>query len=303
TLAFVILEHLAKAYSLSWVYEDLVAFPQYKIILSNKQIPNSSLENFVFDEVQSENSIVPSVSKDNSKDGAESKLTSILMRSASGQPYLCQIPFVVNQTAVEENKQEEKRDDVDLMKKGLALLEPMKSNCLVFQHGWWTYEYCHLSHMSQYHIQPGFEEPRSTYILGQYSFRFDSLPPSNKDSNDKKHSFGTDLQVGSGKKYLVQRWGGGSTCDLTGKPRQVEIQFHCNPQSGDSIAVVKEMYTCNYLVIIHTPRLCNDSAFLSKTSSKVNHIECYQIVSDEKYKRNMAKEPKSLESSPQEMES
>ncbi|CAG8756387.1 2111_t:CDS:2, partial [Racocetra fulgida] len=202
--------HLAKAYSLSWVYEDLVAFPQYKIILSNKQIPNSSLENFVFDEVQS---VIPSVSKDNSKDGAESKSTPILMRSASGQPYLCQIPFVVNQTAVEENKQEEKRDDVDLMKKGLALLEPMKS----------------------------------TYILGKYNFRFASLPPSNKDSNDKKNSFGTDLQVGSGKKYLVQRWGGGSTCDLTGKPRQVEIQ--------------------------------------------------------EKYERSMAKEPKSLESSPQEMES
>ncbi|CAG8492034.1 350_t:CDS:1, partial [Scutellospora calospora] len=51
------------------------------------------------------------------------------------------------------------------------------------------------------------------------------LLPSNKvnDDDQKKIHF-TDLQAGRGKKYLVQRLGGGSICDLTGKPRQVEIQ-------------------------------------------------------------------------------
>ncbi|KAF0515977.1 HIT-like protein [Gigaspora margarita] len=302
--ALLLSEQLARAYSISWVYDDLVAHPQYRIVLSQKQIPNSSLENFVFDEVQSENSIVPSVSKDTSDEGAESKLTSILMRSASGQPYLCQIPFVDNVTAVEEDKLEENRNDVDLMKKGLALLEPMKQTCLIYQHGWWTYEYCHLSRLRQYHIQPGLDERKPLFILGEYASRLATLPPSNKDSDDQKNSLGTDLQTGRGKKYLVQRWGGGSICDLTGKPRQVEIQFHCNLQSGDSIAVVKEMYTCHYLLIVHTPRLCNDPAFLSKSSFKVNPIECRRVVSDEKYERNLAaKEPKSLESSPQEMDS
>ncbi|CAG8749794.1 10457_t:CDS:2, partial [Cetraspora pellucida] len=262
TLAFVLLEHLANAHSISWVYEDLVAHPQYKIVIS-EQIPNSSLENFVFDEVPSENSIVPSVSKDNSKDGAKSKSTSILMRSDSGQPFLCQIPLVANQTAVEENKQEENRNDVDLMKKGLDLLKPMESHCLI-----------------HYHMQqPGADEPKSIFTLGQYTSLHASLPPSNKDSDDQ-NSLGTDLQAGSGKKYLVQRWGGGSICDLTGKPRQVEIQFHCNPQPGDSIAIAKETSTCNYLVIIHTSRLCNDSAFLSKTTLNVNNIECRRVVPD-----------------------
>ncbi|RIB22314.1 hypothetical protein C2G38_2033674 [Gigaspora rosea] len=288
TFAFLLSEQLVRAYSISWVYDDLVAHPQYRIVLSQKQIPNSSLENFVFDEVQSENSIVPSVSKDTSDEGAESKLTSILMRSASGQPYLCQIPFVDNQTAVEEDKLEENRDDVDLMKKGLALLEPMKQTCLIYL---FIYTFIY-SRIRQYHIQPGLDERKPLFILGEYASRLATLPPSNKDNDDQKNSLGTDLQTGRGKKYLVQRWGGGSLCDLTGKPRQVEIQFHCNLQSGDSIAVVKEMYTCHYLLIVHTPRLCNDPAFLSKSSYK------------EKYERNMAaKEPKSLESSPQEMDS
>ena len=40
-------EHFAKAFSFSWVYEDLLAHPQYKIIIyENQLIPNSSLEKF-----------------------------------------------------------------------------------------------------------------------------------------------------------------------------------------------------------------------------------------------------------------
>ncbi len=56
------------------------------------------------------------------------------------------------------------------------------------------------------------------------------------------------------------------------------------------------MFTCHYRVVIHTPRLCNDPAFLSKTLNKVNHIECRPIVSDEKFAQSMDKERKTLES-------
>lgn len=35
-----------------------------------------------------------------------------------------------------------------------------------------------------------------------------------------------NLQVahGPGSRYLVQRWGDGTFCDKTGKPREVEVQ-------------------------------------------------------------------------------
>ena len=45
-------EHFAKAFSISWVYEDLLAHPQYKVVIyENQFIPNSSLEKFAFDDV------------------------------------------------------------------------------------------------------------------------------------------------------------------------------------------------------------------------------------------------------------
>ena len=53
------------------------------------------------------------------------------MRTATGQPYVCQIPFIANQTSSEENP-EENKGDVDLMKKGLALLEPLQNTCLYY---------------------------------------------------------------------------------------------------------------------------------------------------------------------------
>ncbi|CAG8466517.1 7188_t:CDS:2 [Acaulospora morrowiae] len=286
-------KNFARAYSISWVYEDLVAHPQYKVVYENQFIPNSSLENIVFDEVQTENSIVPSASQDTSNN-ADTKKTSIMMRTASGQSYICQIPYVSNLTVVEEKKPEEKNDNVELMNKGLALLEPMKDDCLYYIHGWWTYEYCHLRHVQQFHGMPPAENSNVVYLLGRYDPRMATLPGKTARN---KHSLGTDLQAGRGKKYLVQRWGDGTTCDLTGEPRKVEIQFHCNPQSRDGIALVKEMYTCYYLIVIHTPRLCNDPAFHSKTSFNVNPIECWPI---EQYERSLESQPKSLESDSQE---
>jgi hypothetical protein len=45
-------ENFANAFSISWVYEDLLAYPQYKVVIyENQLIPNSSLEKFAFDDV------------------------------------------------------------------------------------------------------------------------------------------------------------------------------------------------------------------------------------------------------------
>ncbi|CAJ0745850.1 15524_t:CDS:2, partial [Entrophospora sp. SA101] len=100
-------------------------------------------------------------------------------------------------------------------------------------------------------------------------------------------TLGTDLEVGGGKKFLVQRWSDGTKCDLTGNPRRVEIQFHCNPQNY--ISVVTEMYTCNYLVVIHTSYLCAHPAFHDTSFSKIYPIECRPVVPDAYYQRAIEK--------------
>ncbi|CAJ0874559.1 17190_t:CDS:2 [Entrophospora sp. SA101] len=106
-------------------------------------------------------------------------------------------------------------------------------------------------------------------------------------NNSSWETLGTDLEVGGGKKFLVQRWSDGTKCDLTGNPRRVEIQFHCNPQNY--ISVVTEMYTCNYLVVIHTSYLCAHPAFHDTSFSKIYPIECRPVVPDAYYQRAIEK--------------
>lgn len=91
----------------------------------------------------------------------------------------------------------------------------------------------------------------------------------------------TALQVKGDTRYLVQKMEGGTTCDLTGKPRQIEIQYHCNPQVGDVIGWIKEVTTCSYVMVVYTSRLCNDVAFLPAKEDKANVIACLPIVRDD----------------------
>ena len=85
----------------------------------------------------------------------------------------------------------------------------------------------------------------------------------------------------SSSRYLSQKLSGGTTCDLTGSPRRVEIQFHCHPQSADRIGWIKEVSTCSYLMVVYTPRLCNDVAFLPPREERAEAISCREVVKEE----------------------
>lgn len=82
------------------------------------------------------------------------------------------------------------------------------------------------------------------------------------------------------QRYLVQQWTGGTECDLTGKPRSIEIQFHCDMQTNDRISMFQEVATCQYQMTITTPRLCEEMMLASTSHSDVNKIECNPIVPD-----------------------
>jgi hypothetical protein len=75
--------------------------------------------------------------------------------------------------------------------------------------------------------------------------------------------------------------GGGTWCDLIHKNRRIEIQFQCDPSTGDRIAWVKETSTCSYLMVIYTPKLCNDMAFLPVKrvgeGEGVNEVICRKV--------------------------
>ncbi|WFD06727.1 Protein OS-9 [Malassezia vespertilionis] len=88
------------------------------------------------------------------------------------------------------------------------------------------------------------------------------------------------------KLYLSQVWRDGSTCDLNGLPRTVEVQYFCSPDGSHNIASISEVLTCNYVLVVHVPSLCNVAAFRDIQTEDVNIIKCRLIVPDDPVERD-----------------
>lgn len=206
-------------------------------------------------------------------------------------PYLCAIPqvrLVVNDTE-ENTKPKTESDLVAAADRGWQMLKDMEGQqqCLYYTTGWWSYMFCYNSYVKQYHAVavssqgrqwPPPEDPNTpSYILGTY-----------KAINGKKASLeipkqpkASDLQTQSETTFLVQSLEGGTPCDLTGKPRKIQVQYHCSPGTPDRIGWIKETATCAYQMVIYTSRLCNDLIFQPPKGAHVHKIECQRVATDE----------------------
>ena len=225
-----------------------------------------------------------------------------------GRPYLCSIPSVStpvqNDSSKAKDKAEEAAELARATDRGWELLKDMEGNCMYFISGWWSYSFCYNTDVKQFHqlppgkgapMYPPAEDPATpSYVLGKFEKISsglqssknkinkprldgpkDSTPPK---SQNPKPSSSTQLRAKGDLRYLVQTLSGGTTCDLTGRDRKVEVQFHCHPQSADRIGWIKEVSTCSYLMVIYTPRLCNDVAFLPPRENKAHSISCQEVL-------------------------
>lgn len=222
-----------------------------------------------------------------------------LMR-VDDEPYLCSIPIVEpqvkNETSEAEARAAEQKELARATDRGWELLQDLEGNCLYYVSGWWSYSFCYNSEIIQFHplppqagkpaLPPQRDPATKQYILGKA-----------KPNQSKEDEWGNQIDVRKGKtnseppktelqikgdtRYLAQRMEGGTTCDLTGKPRRIEVQYHCNPHVTDRIGYIKEITTCSYLMVVYTPRLCNDVAFMPPPETKANEIVCHAIVSED----------------------
>jgi len=195
-----------------------------------------------------------------------------------------------NQTEEKATESEVQKELARAADKGRELLSGMQgSQCLFYSTGWWTYSFCYNQQVRQFHalspgqtggrVWPPQEDPTTpAFVLGKVDGTTkDPAAPDQQSQN----SVSTELQTKSETSYLVQKLEGGTSCDLTGKNRKIEIEFHCNPQLTDRIGWIKETSTCSYLMIVYTPRLCSDVAFLPPKESKAHSITCQQILTED----------------------
>ncbi|KAF3765724.1 hypothetical protein M406DRAFT_228490, partial [Cryphonectria parasitica EP155] len=232
--------------------------------------------------------------------------------------YLCSVPVLApppapNHTATELAKAEEARELARANSRGWELMSGLDNTCLYYISGWWSYKFCYGHDIVQFHALPSgvkggmpVRDPKTAeYILGRVEQRpiprkkagarqsntdselqtdLDSAqkPIGGGDSSESRTPPNTELQVKGDQRFLVQRMEGGTLCDLTGRDRTIEVQYHCNPGSAnDRIGWIKEITTCSYLMLVHTPRLCEDVAFLPPKETHAHPISCQLIIDSE----------------------
>ncbi|ROT38580.1 hypothetical protein SODALDRAFT_339935 [Sodiomyces alkalinus F11] len=220
--------------------------------------------------------------------------------------YLCSIPVfepptAPNETATELAKREEARELARASEAGWDLLGALEGQCLYFMSGWWSYSFCYNREVVQFHAlpmipngKPPVPDPETMqFVLGRATKPAASSHPQQRQQqspqdggeansgpeSSSSSSMTTDIQLKGDQRYLVQRLEGGTLCDLTGRDRTIEIQYHCVPgMKADRIGWIKEVTTCAYLMVINTPRLCNDVAFLPPTQTSANPISCRLVL-------------------------
>lgn len=167
-----------------------------------------------------------------------------------GKRYLCAIPAVAmpetDSTSEAAARAEEEKELSRATERGWELLKDMEGHCMFFISGWWSYSFCYNSHVTQFHqlppgkgapVYPPTEDPTTpSYVLGRFGGGGGGGGPSRDDrfepdeqpragiSDGRGGLEGAELQAKGEMRYLVQKLGGGTICDLTGKERRVEVQ-------------------------------------------------------------------------------
>lgn len=217
------------------------------------------------------------------------------------QEYLCTIPIVEtpprNETSEAQARAKEQQELVRATNRGWELLQGLDGQCLYFISGWWSYAFCYNKEITQFHqlpMPPGRSQFPPTRDPNTAEYILGKTKVEGKDKEDEygnevqlrkaQHSMTpptTEIQIKGDSRYLIQRLDGGTICDLTGKPRKVEVQYHCSPQASDRIGWIREVTTCSYVMVVYTPRLCGDIAFQPPKEVRANAIACRMVVPED----------------------
>ncbi|KAH9375920.1 hypothetical protein HPB48_012560 [Haemaphysalis longicornis] len=124
------------------------------------------------------------------------------------------------------------------------------SHCLTGGAGWWKYEFCYGNRVSQFHEEKGRE--RTTILLGTWDRqRHIKWLQDRPERKPKK---------GTRPKYLSHFYASGDPCDVTGKPRSVEVRLKCRQVKGhpDSVSLyLLEPQTCEYILGVESAIVCS----------------------------------------------
>ncbi|CAL3963455.1 unnamed protein product [Diplocarpon coronariae] len=291
------------------VHDDVLAFPQYGVVFSDSFISEveasliveqaSSAAQKSSSRSSNTNSVDLEKRTDSSQDGSSTNYVfdpeneTYELMYLNGDQHLCTIPIVdipaKNDTS--ETRAAEQKELMRATDRGWELLQDLEGKCLYFVSGWWSYAFCYEDSITQFHqlpaqagkpqLPPQPDPTTSQFVLGKMKRKDKEDGRDSAIEKSTREPQKNELQIRGDTRYLVQKMEDGTICDLTGKPRRVEVQFHCNPHVTDRIGYIKEVTTCSYVMVVYTSRLCSDVAFQPPKETKANQITCRVVVPEE----------------------
>lgn len=98
-------------------------------------------------------------------------------------------------------------------------------------------------------------------------------PPTPAINPEDDVSLTLELATGSDSRYLVQRWGNGSVCEITGEPREVEIQVRLAAPRTTLLNllflhahILITAVWCSFIAMPRRPRMSSHSCGKSKSA-------------------------------------
>ncbi|CAF1820461.1 hypothetical protein Bca4012_029642 [Brassica carinata] len=205
-------------------------------------------------------------------------LESMVMLDKQGRRFLCFLPkeeeSPTGWTSTQQNISTVlmETDKQLKIKTPDELLQPLNDQCLLRQEGWWSYEFCHLGSVRQLHVED-VNKIVQEFSLGKYD-------PEATAAFNQNLSHASTMK----ERYHSHIFTNGTTCDLTGTPREVEVRFVC-AETRAMVTSITELSTCKYALTVQCPTLCKHPLF--QLEKPVSHtIHCNLIPQEEDTTRN-----------------
>ena len=159
------------------------------------------------------------------------------------------------------------------------VLKPLEGRCFYRIEGWWTYEFCHMKKIRQYHQED--KKVTNEYNLGVYHPGLTKEAEKDRAAVDRSRTAGGDVVgTASGEPYHAHVFTEGTPCDLTTLKRRTEVRFTCAPNGVNVIASIEEPSTCSYVFVVRTPELCKRSEFRARVK-ETSHVRCRAVPAEE----------------------
>ncbi|KAJ6846201.1 protein OS-9-like protein [Iris pallida] len=204
---------------------------------------------------------------------------STMMSNKEGKNFMCFLPIVEETKPVKQISQQNsssiivETDRKTKLKTPDELLDVLKDKCLYRHEGWWSYEFCHLKHLRQLHLED--DKAVQEFYLGM----FDSEATTAFNQNHSDDSLLKDPRSKhASQRYHAHKYTNGTVCDLTNHPRETEVRFVCS-ETTVVISSIKEISTCKYVVRVQYPLLCEHPMFQQEKAMS-HTIHCNEMLGD-----------------------